>query len=115
MSENTVEVIGVPEKFQAPRLRHIFSTPFIKKSSSELLVISKGVLIDFSVLPAYISSLRLSGSGCSVLAHTGKAAAENMQVFALNNSQIVKIFEWVDNDEGFSLPVRTLQRFRGFA
>ena len=113
MSENTVEVIGVPEEFPGTlgSLRHIFSTPFIKKSSSELLVISGDILLDFSVLPAYISSFRLSSSGCSVLAHTGKAAAEDMQVFALNNSQIVKIFEWVDNEEGFSLPVRTLQKF----
>ena len=34
-----------------------------------------------------------------------------MQIFALSKDQIVQIFDWVDNEEGFSLPVRMLQKF----
>ena len=113
MSENTFEIIGVPEEFPGTlgSLRYLFSTPHMTRGNNEILIISADLLLDFSVLPSYVNNFRLSSSDCSILAHIGKTSYEEMQIFALNNSQIVQIFEWVDNEEGFSLPMKTLHKF----
>jgi translation initiation factor eIF-2B subunit gamma len=113
MSENSFEIIGVPEEYRGTvgSLRYLLSSPHIAKGNNELLVISSDLLLDFSVLPLYINNFRLSQSDCSVLTHAGKASYDYMQVFALNHNKIVQIFESVDNEEGFTLPIRTLQKF----
>lgn len=113
MSENIIEVVGVPDEFPGTvgSLRYLLCSQLVHKSNTEILLVSGDLIMDFSVLPSFVNSFYLGTSGCSVLAATGKVSFEEMQVFALNKSQIVKVFEWVDNEEGFTFPVKTLQKF----
>ena len=95
MSENSFQVIGVPEEYPGTlgSLRYILSSPYIHKGNNELLILSGDLLLDFSVLPAYLTNFRINKSGCSLLARTGKSSNEEMQIFALSKDQIVQIFD----------------------
>lgn len=107
----TYQVHGVPEDYigTVGSLRYV--SGILSKGDNDLLVLSADLLLDFTVLPRFIEHHRLNYCACTVLATKGKASMEDMQFFALNKNQIVKIFESVDNEDGFALPLRLLQRF----
>jgi NDP-sugar pyrophosphorylase family protein len=110
-TEVTYQVQGVPEDFGGTvgSLRYIHN--LLPKGDNDLLIISGDLLLDFTVLPRFIEHHRLNDCACTILTNKGKSSMEDMQFFALNQNQVVKIFESLDNEDGFVFPLRLLQRF----
>jgi translation initiation factor eIF-2B subunit gamma len=113
LCENSFHVIGVPEDYPGTMgsLRYLFHNSYIPKKINDILIVSGDLLLDFSVLPSFIDNFRVNETGCSIMTHIGKASTDDMQIFALNQDRIVQIFEWIDIEDGFNLPVKLLQKF----
>lgn len=106
------ELHGVPEDYSGTvgAIRYIMQV-LPKGTNNDLLIISADLLLDFSILPKFIQHHRLNDCGCTLLTTKGKSHPDDMQIFALNQNQVVRIFEAVNNEDGFALPVRTFFKF----
>ena len=108
LGSNTPELIAVPEQYQCS----IDTLAYLMhRLSSDVLVISGDLIMDSQGLNEFIDHYRMNDSDCSMLLHEGLAPQEEMQIFGVSNEQVVSIFNWIDNLEGFSLKKKLLENF----
>lgn len=105
------ELHGVPEEYAGTTGALRFIMQILPKENNDLLIISGDLLLNFTILPKFLQHHRFNDCGCTIMTSRGKTHPDDMQIFALNQNQVVRIFDAMSNEDGFVLPIRTLFKY----